>query len=319
VLQVYQIENLADFAVDIAVIVVDALVIRGVNLVFMMGGIVELPHAVMDAVGSHLDEHEEIPVFFRDPLLDQLKTLFGHGVNLAQQVIFVVSAEVGNIYQVVAHRRLDLLHDGRGIGIGSLSVFRGGRQEATYLNAVDRFGGIGLRYAHRNHFFACARQHIPDAVGLHRVGVRQHMLLIRMIAAIAETIEAQRAGVFTRHHGTPCGDGDGGDAAFQLAPRTMIHHALKIGQLIAPLFKNKLRWGAVQPDYQNPFSPIHEHLPFYLDKFFAGSYFVDLRPIHANQLISIDLLTQASAHSLSKRQLINPSSSTPNMPASDRL
>src|SRR5439155_3678659 len=118
----------------------------------------------MNTVGTHLNKHKEIPVFFSNPLFDQLKTLFGHRINLAQEVILVIGTEVWDIDEIVANGSLDLLHDGGRIGIGPLWVFRGWREKTSNLDAIHRLRRIGLRHANGDDFLACTGKDIPHAV-----------------------------------------------------------------------------------------------------------------------------------------------------------
>ena len=83
-----------------------------------------LPQTMMNTVGTHLNEHEEIPIFFCNPFFDQLKALLGHRINLAQQVLFIIGTEIGHIHQVIAYSGFNLLH-GRGrIGVGLIRILR---------------------------------------------------------------------------------------------------------------------------------------------------------------------------------------------------
>src|SRR5579885_3190303 len=154
VFQVHQLQNLPDLAINVAVVVVNAVVQAGIDLVPVVRRVVELPQAVMNAVGSHLHEHEEIPVLLHEPAFDQLEAFFGHGVNLAQQVILVLGAKIRHVDQVIAHDGLDLPHSGSRIGVGFIRIFRGRGEEAADLNAVHRLRGVGLRHANGDDFLA---------------------------------------------------------------------------------------------------------------------------------------------------------------------
>src|SRR5436190_12594845 len=133
---------------------------------------------MMDTVGTHLHKHKEIPVFFSNPLFDQLKTLFGHCINLAQEVILIIGTKVWDIDEIVANGSLDLLHDRGRIGIGPLRVFRGRREKTSNLDAIHWLGWIGLRHANRDDLLAYTGKDIPYAISLHRVRVRQYMFLV---------------------------------------------------------------------------------------------------------------------------------------------
>src|SRR5947209_19132876 len=111
---------------------------------------------MVNAVRPHLDEHEKIPVFFCNPLFDQFKALFGHAIDLAQQVILILGAEVRNIYEIIAHGGPNLLHRGSRIGIRPLGVVSRWGKTTTYLNTVDWLGRVGWWQTHGNDFFSCS-------------------------------------------------------------------------------------------------------------------------------------------------------------------
>src|SRR5579872_39434 len=216
----------------------------------------------MNTIGSHLNKHEEIPIFFRDPLFYQFKPLFGHGINLTQQVFFIVGAEIRHVYQVFADNSLNFLHRTGRIRIGLCGICGRGCEETSDLNTVDRFRWKRLWHANCDYFLPKPRKNITDAISFHGAGIRQCMLLIRVIAAIAETIKPQCAWVFAGHHRTPGGNGNGRDAAFELPPHAFIHDPFEIRQFVAHLVKHQFRRCAIQSNHQDFLSPIHESLSF---------------------------------------------------------
>src|SRR5579884_182807 len=199
----------------------------------------------MDTVGTHLNKHKEIPVFFSNPLFDQLKTLFGHRINLAQQVILVIGTEVWDVDEVVANGGFDLLHNGGRIGIGSLRIFRGWREKTSNLDAIHRSRWIGLGHTNSDNLLARTGKDIPYAVGLHSVRVRQYMLLIRVVSAIAKPVEPKHTRVLTRHHRAPGWNRNCGNATFQLPPHAVIHYTPEVRKFVAPLIKNEFGRGAI--------------------------------------------------------------------------
>src|SRR5579859_4711156 len=98
----------------------------------MMARVMILPKAVMNAVGTHLNKHEEVPILFHNPLFDELKTLLSHGVNLTEQVILIIGTEVWHIHQILANGGRYFLHHRRGIGVGPLRI--GGRRREKTSN-----------------------------------------------------------------------------------------------------------------------------------------------------------------------------------------
>src|SRR5947209_611339 len=199
----------------------------------------------MDTVSTHLNKHKEIPVFFSNPLFDQLKTLFGHRINLAQEVILVIGTEVGDIDEIVSNGGFDLLHHGGRIGIGPLRVFRGRGEKTSNLDAIHRLRWIGLWHTNGDDLFARTGKDIPYAIGLHRVRVRQDMLLIRIVSAVAKPVEPKHTRVLTRHHRTPGWNCNRGNTTFQLPPYAVIHYTPEVRKFVAPLVKNEFGRGAI--------------------------------------------------------------------------
>ena len=58
-------------------------------------GVHELPEAVVDAVGAHLDHREELPRLRLEQVLGEREALVGHLVDLRSRVVLVVAAEAG--------------------------------------------------------------------------------------------------------------------------------------------------------------------------------------------------------------------------------
>src|SRR5712691_8170201 len=129
----------------------------------MVGGIMVLPEAVMNAVRAHFNEHEEVPVFFRDPFFHEFKAFLGHCVNLTQQILFILCAKIWHVHQVFADCSVDLLHDGSRISVGSFGILRRGGKETSYLDTIDGFWWICLGNANRDDFLASTREDIPHA------------------------------------------------------------------------------------------------------------------------------------------------------------
>src|SRR2546429_4401011 len=110
----------------------------------------------MNTVSTHLNKHEEVPVFLRDPLLDKLKTLLGHGIDLAQQIFLIVCTEIWHIHQVFTDGSLYFLHSRGRIGVRFIRVPGGGGEEAPNLDTVDGLRGICLWHTNSDHPFPCA-------------------------------------------------------------------------------------------------------------------------------------------------------------------
>src|SRR2546429_8218791 len=97
---------------------------RRVDLIFVVSRIMVLPQTVMNTIGTHLDEHEEIPILFCNPFFDQLKSLPGLGINLSQQVLFIISTKIGHVHQIISDGYFNLLHDTSKISVRLIRLLR---------------------------------------------------------------------------------------------------------------------------------------------------------------------------------------------------
>src|SRR5436305_11525701 len=122
---------------------------------------------MVNTISTHLNEHEEVPVFLHDPLFDELKTLLGHGINLAQQVFLIFCAEIRHIHQVFTKDSFNFFHYRGGIRIRSIRILRRGREKATYLDDIDGLWWIRLRHANSDHTLYRTRENVPNAISLH--------------------------------------------------------------------------------------------------------------------------------------------------------
>ena len=95
-------EQPADQPVDVLVVVADHVLVRAAGLVLAVLGVHVLPEAVMDPVGAHLDEGEELPRLRREEVVGEPEALVGHLVDLPQEVVLVVGAEVRAVEEVLA-------------------------------------------------------------------------------------------------------------------------------------------------------------------------------------------------------------------------
>ena len=72
----------------------------------------EPPEAMVDAVGAHLDHEEQVPGPRLEQILRQSEPLLGHLLDLVEQAVLVVGAEVLDVDEIVADDLLDLLSSG---------------------------------------------------------------------------------------------------------------------------------------------------------------------------------------------------------------
>ena len=90
---VQQLQQIADFLVDIRVIIADEGLERVAGNVLAVQRIVVFPEAVMDAVDADFDELEIVPVHGGHQVADDLEMLPGHVINLIAEPVFVFGAE----------------------------------------------------------------------------------------------------------------------------------------------------------------------------------------------------------------------------------
>src|SRR2546430_17152937 len=116
---------------------------------------------MVNTVSTHLNEHEEVPVFLHNPLFDELKTLLGHGINLAQRIFFILCGEIRHIHQVFTNDSFNFLHHGSGICIRAIRILRRWREETAYLDAVDGLWWKRFGYASSRHVLSRTLENMP--------------------------------------------------------------------------------------------------------------------------------------------------------------
>ena len=103
-----RVEQLADLVVEVLVVAPDHVGVAVIRLVLRMGRVEVAPERVVDPVDADLDHHEEVP----RPRVEQMpgdgEVLLGHLVDLGQDAVAVVAAEVAHVGVVRADERRDL-------------------------------------------------------------------------------------------------------------------------------------------------------------------------------------------------------------------
>ena len=184
-------EARASFGVEPPVVVEHRVLVRIAGLEQPMLGVGEAPEAVVDAVGAHLDHEEEIPGPGLEQVLCEAEPLLGHLLDLVEQAILVVGAEVLDVDEIVADDLLDLVLQLRRVRVPARPRVRG--QEAGDERSVDAAGRIGLGHAEHDHVALLRREDVPDARHPHGAGVGEDELVVRVVAPVAEAVEAERA------------------------------------------------------------------------------------------------------------------------------
>ena len=231
--------------VHVLVVVEDRVLERVARHVLAVLRVHHLPEAVVHAVDAHLDHGEELPRPRVEQVLGEGEAPVGHLVDLAQEVVLVVRAEVADVEEVLADRLLDLpLEHGRE---RVLAVDRRG-QEAADHDPVERARRVGARDAEDDRGLAGARGEVPEARLLDRRRVGDEEVVVGVVGAVAEAVDAQVAGRPARHHAGPRRDGDRRDHGGEAAVCAALHEAGEHGELVAPALEQERGLRTVQSD-----------------------------------------------------------------------
>src|ERR1700730_8390445 len=119
-------------------------------------------------------------------MLSNGETLVTHGVDIAQDTLFIGGAEVWHIQQVVANPCLYLVRQRRRLGILRLSI---GRQKAGYHRTIHRWRWKCPWYSYYPYAPARVAQDIPQARNLYRSAVGNNHALLAAISPVAEPVD----------------------------------------------------------------------------------------------------------------------------------
>ncbi len=114
---------------------------------------------MVHTVRAHLDHEEKIPGSRLEQVLGEAKALFGHFLDLAQQPLLVVRAEVLDVDHVATNNALDLTLELGWVRV--LALFRVGSEEAGHHDPVDAADGVRLGDAEHDNLAAPRREEIP--------------------------------------------------------------------------------------------------------------------------------------------------------------
>ena len=173
-----------------------------------------------------------------------------------EQAVLVLGAEVLDVDHVVADDLLDLV-----LQLGRIRVAarpRVGGQEARDHLAVDAARRVGLRDAEHDHVALPRREDVPDAGHAHGARVGELELVVRVVAPVAEAVEAERARAPRGRHHRPGRHGDRRVAGAQDAERAPLGERADGRQLRQPAVEDELGSRAVEPDHEDaswPSSP----------------------------------------------------------------
>jgi hypothetical protein len=204
-----------------------------------------LPEGVVHPVEADLDEREQLPRPRLEQVLGEPEALVGHLVDLPEQVVLVVGAEVRAVELVLADDPLDLAREQRRVGERALAR---GRQEAADEHAVERPRRVGAGDADHDRGLAVARRHVPQPRRADRRAVGHAQVVVRVVDAVAEAVDAEVAGRAARHHAAPRRHRDRRVDRAQAPVTAARHQARERRQLVAPAVEHERRLGAVEPD-----------------------------------------------------------------------
>ena len=216
-------EQAADQPVDVAVVVEDRVLVRAARDVLAVLRVHVLPEAVVHPVVAHLDHREQLPGLRREQVLGEREAPVGHLVDLAEEVLLVLRAKVLDVEHVLADDLLDLAPQHRRVRVLRL---RRRRQEAGDHDAVERPRRERAGHAEDDRALAVARRVVPQARLLDRRAVGDEHLVVRVVGAVAEAVDAEVARRAARHHAGPRGHGDRRDHRGQPA----VQAALRSGR-----------------------------------------------------------------------------------------
>ena len=245
----HQVQQPADQPVDMDVVVVDRVLEAVARLVAGVPRVHVAPVTVMDPVHAHVHEHEVVVALAGQEPARDVEVLVGEGVDVAEDLVLVVRAEVRHVDQELAGDPALDLRPQRGRE-GELAAVVG-REEAADNVAVDRLDRIGLRHADGRHPPAVGAEVVPHSwmADVERGGDAQP--LVRAIQAVAEAVDPQLPGIAAGHHGRPGGHGDRGHRALERAVDAAPHQLVEDGQVGAPAVEDELRRGAVEADHEH--------------------------------------------------------------------
>ena len=113
-------EESPDQPVDVLVVVEDRVRVRAPRLVLAVLGVHVLPEAVVDPVGAHLDEREQLPGPRLEQVLGELEAPVGHRRRSGEQPVLVVGAEVRAVEEVLPDDLGDLVAQRRRVRVAAL-------------------------------------------------------------------------------------------------------------------------------------------------------------------------------------------------------
>ena len=228
-----------------AVVVEDRVLVLVPGLVLAVLGVHVLPEPVVHPVWPHLDHGEQRPRLRRSEVLGEREAPVGHLVDLTQQVVLVVRAEVLRVEDVLADDLCDLVSKPCRIGVLALERRR---EKARDHDPVERPRRIGARDGENDRRAAGARHEIPQSRLLDRRRHGDEPAVVRVVRTVPEPVDAEVTGRLRGHHAGPGRNGDRRDDRRETPVRAALHEARERRKLVSPALEDERRLGAVEPD-----------------------------------------------------------------------
>src|SRR5216684_3067553 len=200
----------------------------------------------MDAVRAHLDHHEKIPGTRFEQMFGHGKSLRGHLINLAEQPLLLVRAKALHIDHIVANQALQFGTQLSRIGVLAL---RTGSQKTADQGSAQRLYRISWRHADDDGIFSFPAEDVPDSLLVNAGRVRHREFVIAILAAVAEAVDSQLAGIAAGHHAHPSRYRDGRSNAAKFSVYACAQDPLYIRKIVQPRSENQLRIGTIQTDH----------------------------------------------------------------------
>ena len=173
--------------VDVLVIVEDRVFEAVARLVLAVLGVHELPESVVHAVHAHLDHDEELPRLRDQEVLGEREAAVRHLVDLPQEVVLVLGAEIAHVQDVLADHLLDLALQHRRERVRTV---RRRRQEAAHHDAVQRSRRKRSRHPEDDGGLAGAGRVVPQPRLLDRRRVGDEEGVVGVVGAVTEAVDA---------------------------------------------------------------------------------------------------------------------------------
>ena len=123
-----------------------------------------------------------------------------------------------------------------------------GCEEAGHHHAVHAAGRVGPGHAEDHHGAIVRGRDVPHARDAHGARISEAEVVVGVVAAIAEPVDPQRAGIARRGHDRPGGHGDRRVARAQDTAASALDESAQRREVVEPAIEDELRGGAIEAD-----------------------------------------------------------------------